>query len=167
MSSEFSDLFGNPVVVTERRRGRPAFVWTPEKSNKVKLALALGWSGERIANALAISLATLKRYFRAELKERDIARDQMELQRLHLAMTMAEKGNVGAMRQVDRLVDRSDNMLASARLRDAQGGARQGDRPAAEPPQRKLGKKAQADEDAKTAGQGSDWGDLLTPGMPN
>ena len=95
------DLFGNPIRGGHGKRGRPPFEWTVEKSNKVKLALARGWSNDRIANALAVSLATLKRYFRAELKERDMARDQLDLDRFTLAWEAAKGGNVGAMRQVD------------------------------------------------------------------
>lgn len=164
MSSEFPDLFGNPVVVTERRRGRPAFRWTEEKSNKVKLGLAMGWSNQRIANGLAISLATLKRYFRPELQERDIARDQLDLERLSLAMAQAAKGNVGAMRQLDRLIDANDRMAASARMTD--GHKARPDEAEAKTPVRTMGKKeAQRQAAQEIGGEGSVFGDLLRPGF--
>lgn len=163
MSDEFFDLFGNPVVVKDRKRGRPAFEWTPEKSNKVRLGLALGWTVPRIANGLAISTATLKRYFRAELKERDIARDQLDLQRVALAMEQAGKGNVGAMRQLDRLIEANDRMRASARITEGQGEA---DEPEAKAKVRAVGKKeAQRQAAQDVGGEGSVFGDLLRPGF--
>lgn len=161
MSNEFSDLFGNPVVVTERRRGRPTFLWTEEKSNKIRLGLALGWSNQRLANGLAISLATLKRYFRAELKEREIARDQLDLQRLALAMEQAGRGNVGAMRQLDRLIEANDRMRASARMTDDQA-----EKEAEKASVRTVGKKeAQRQAAQDVGGDGSAFGDLLRPGF--
>lgn len=162
MGDSVFDLFGNPIRDGHGKRGRPPFEWTVEKSNKVKLALARGWSNERIANALAVSLATLKRYFRAELKERDMARDQLDLDRFALAWEAAKGGNVGAMRQVDRLMDADARLHADAKFR---GGGRDDDSPAKDKP---LGKKAQAIVDAEAAGgEGTLWGEDLSPGRYN
>lgn len=164
MSSEFSDLFGNPVRVNHGKRGRPPFEWTEQKANKIKLALALGWSSQRIADGMAISLATLKRYFRAELKERDIARDQLELRRVELAMEQANKGNVGAMRQLDRLIEANDRMQASKRLTgDQDAGA--DDQADDTKKGRSLGKKEAQRQAAQEVGEsGSVFGSLLRPG---
>ncbi|MFD2441502.1 hypothetical protein ACFSS8_17915 [Paracoccus kondratievae] len=41
-----------------------------------------------------------------------MARDMLDARRLELAITAAQCGNVGAMRQVDRLLDRFDQMEA-------------------------------------------------------
>ena len=132
------DLFGNPVRAGAGRRGRPAFQVTDRNLNKVKLLLALGWSNDRIANAIDCSLATLKRYFRAELSARDRMRDKMEAERIFQAAEQAAKGNVGAMRHLGQLVDRSDRMEAERKAAE---------RPKAEP----LGKKQLAQIDARSA----------------
>jgi hypothetical protein len=160
---EVFDLFGNPVRPGRGQKGRPRFEATEKDRNKIKLLLAVGWSGQRIANAIGVSLATLKRYFRAELKVRDLVRDQLEARRLELAYDAASTGNVGAMRQLDRVIERLDREGLDKRLREAQDG----DEPDEEAlqPKRKLGKKEAAEEAAKTIGQDDNWGSDLLPGV--
>lgn len=153
------DLFGNPVREGRGRRGRPPFEVTAEKVNKIKLGLALGWSNDRLANAVACSLATLKRHFRAELAERDMARDQLELRRFELVMAEANKGNVGAIKELGRMIERNDQMDAGRKFTAAQDRGRG----AKEKP---LGKKEAAQRAAEEAGgDGSLWGDDLAPGF--
>ena len=104
------DLFGNPVRDGYGKRGRPAFEATEKDRNKVKLLLALGWSIERIANGLGISPATLKRYFRAELKGRAAMRDRLDARRFEIAMEQANAGNITALRELAAMIDRNDRM---------------------------------------------------------
>lgn len=110
--AEVFDLFGNPVEAGTGKPGRPRKEATPEDRNKVKLLLAVGWSNERIASVLHMSLPTFRRNFFQELKFRLVARDMLDARRLELAMGSALGGNVGAMRQVDRLLERFDQMEA-------------------------------------------------------
>lgn len=110
------DLFGNPVRDRHGQRGRPAFQVTDRNRNKVKLLLALGWNNERVANAVECSLATLKRYFRAELKVRDQMRDRLEAERLMSVAEQAAAGNIGAHRVLGNLIDRNDRMNAERSL---------------------------------------------------
>lgn len=159
---EKKDLFGNPVRAGHGARGRPAFEVTEEIRNKIKLGLALGWNQERIAAGVAISPATLKRYFRAELKTRDMARDQLDLRRFELVMAEANKGNVGAIKELGKMLERNDQMVAGRKFQDAQAGDSDDRKPRAEKP---LGKKEAAQRAAETAGgEGSLWGSDLTPG---
>lgn len=134
MAEEKFDLFGNPVRVGKGQRGRPAFEVTERNRNKVKLLLALGWSNDRIAAAIDASAATLKRYFRAELKVRDMMRDRLDAERLMAVFEMAEKGNVGAHRQFDKMLARNDLMQIEAQMA-------RGDKGKPEPAPEKLGKK--------------------------
>lgn len=106
------DLFGNPVRPGKGGRGRPAFEVTERNRNKVKLLLALGWSNDRIANAIECSAATLKRYFRSELSVRDQMRDRLEAERMMQVAEQAAAGNVGAHRVFNVLIDRNDRMEA-------------------------------------------------------
>lgn len=112
----------------------------------------MGWSNTRIAHAVGISLATLKRYFRAELKVRDEMRDRLEARRLEIAMDLANEGNVAALKELGRLIEKSDLMRAAA--------AFDRDELAEEKPA-KLGKKEAAARAAQAAGADSDWGDDL------
>lgn len=107
---ESFDLFGNPVRVGKGMRGRPPFVPTEKDRNKVKLLLALGWVPGRVANALGVSLATLKRYFRAELSEREAMRDRLDARRIEVAAEAALAGNMAAMRIFEAMIERSDRM---------------------------------------------------------
>lgn len=152
------DLFGHPVRPGKGAKGRPPYEPTERDRNKIKLLLALGWSISRMANAIAVSPATLKRYFRAELKQRDAMRDRLDARRFEIAMEQANAGNVAALKELGKMIDRSDMMDIDRQLREAQSDA----------PKKtsdKLGKKEAAAEAAKTAGEGSEWGNDLLPGV--
>lgn len=130
MGDDVFDLFGNPVRAGKGQRGRPAFEVTERNLNKVKLLLALGWSNDRIANAIECSAATLKRHFRAELRARDQMRDRLEAERIMQVAEQAGAGNVGAHRVLGTLIDRNDRMNAERLL-------------AQQPKSDKVGKKEQ------------------------
>lgn len=163
MADEIFDLFGHPVRPGKGQRGRPPYAATEKDRNKVKLLLALGWSNTRVAAAIPVSEATLKRYFRAELKERDQMRDRLDARRFEIAMEQANAGNIGALKELAKMLERSDLMRAGQRM----------DQPVAGKPKAKaerLGKKEQAQRDAEAAAAGGDdeWGDdLQFPGMVN
>ncbi len=156
--SENFDLFGHPIPEWKGMRGRPPYEPTGNDRNKIKLLLALGWSIERMANGIGISPATLKRYFRAELKERDAMRDRLDARRFELAMEQANAGNVAALKELGKMIERSDAMLIEARLR-------QGHQAPTPEKEEKLGKKEAARAAAKNAGKGSEWGSDLLPGV--
>ncbi|RUY82589.1 hypothetical protein, partial [Mesorhizobium sp. M7A.F.Ca.CA.001.10.2.1] len=70
----------------------------------------------RIANALGISPATLKRYFRADMKERDAMRDRLDARRFEIALEQANAGNVTALRELGAMIDRNDRMTIEASM---------------------------------------------------
>jgi len=76
------------------------------------MLLALGWSTIRIAAAIGISLPTLHRYYFYELRQQEVARDRLELRRLELAWELAAGGNVGALKEFGKLMERNDRMEA-------------------------------------------------------
>lgn len=121
------DLFGHRVRDGFGARGRPPYEPSEKDRNKTKLLLALGWANGRVANALGISPATLKRYFRAELRERDAMRDRLDARRYEIALEQANAGNVTALRELSAMIDRNDRMEI----------------------ERKMGTKAEADEPAQ------------------
>ncbi|MGB1215409.1 MAG: hypothetical protein ACPG4X_18715, partial [Pikeienuella sp.] len=138
--SEKIDLFGNPVRPGRGCRGRPVYERTLEDANKVKMLLALEWEQQRIANALDISLACLKKYFKAELKVRDEMRDRLDANRMAKLMAQANDGNVSALKALDQILEKQDQAKIAAALRRSQGAVK------AQP----KGKKEQRLVDAKT-----------------
>jgi hypothetical protein len=146
------DLFGDPVPENKGKRGRPQHIPTQENRNKVSMLLAMGRSNERIANALNVTLPTLRKHYFSELKFRDTARDRLDAR---LAMTLwgqFQGGNTGAGREFIRLLERNDMAF----------GQRGAPAPAVEVEKaEKLGKKERADREAQTAHQGTDWNKLL------
>ncbi|OJU12745.1 MAG: helix-turn-helix domain containing protein [Alphaproteobacteria bacterium 64-11] len=118
------DLFGHPVRDGFGKRGRPPFEPREKERNRVKLLLALGWSNTRIANAVGVSLATLKRYFRAEMKERLAMRDRLDARRIEIAMEQANAGNIAALKELGAMIERNDRMTIEASLGEKQPGDR-------------------------------------------
>ncbi|AFA44843.1 hypothetical protein [Rhodobacter capsulatus] len=112
MGDAVFDLFGNPVRPGKGERGRPSFEVTERNRNKVKLLLAMGWANERVAGAIGCSLATLKRYFRAELAERQVMRDRLDAERMMVMAEAAMSGVIGASRVLQDMIDRNDRMQA-------------------------------------------------------
>lgn len=118
--------------------GRPAHKPTTVTRRKVTNAAACGMSHEEIAIGLGIHRHTLDKYYETELSTGALGR-RMEV--FDAMVTTAKKGNVSAQKAV---------------LAMTPG--------AAAPPVPKdkpLGKKDQANADAKTAADGTDWNDLL------
>lgn len=154
------DLFGYPDRPGRGQKGRPRFVVTQRDRNRVRLLLAMGWSNPRIAAALEVSLPTLHKYFRRELAERDVMRDRLDARRLELAMEQANGGNISALRELGKLIDRQDLMIRTA---ESRGDVEKPERRAAP-----IGKKEQrlAAAEAAASGDPDGWGDLVVPGLP-
>jgi len=178
--SQTVDLFGNTRFVVPRKKGRPPFERTQENANVVSMLLAVGWSNERIAGVIkdprtgkAISVPTLKRYFRPELQERDRARDALTAARLMQTFGLAQDGNVAAQKYFDAMVDREDRMLLGRRFHEKGEAVPVGDDgddiPEAEVVDETPGKKAKAAQEAKEVTQNrdaqGDWDGDLTPGQ--
>jgi len=145
------DLFGHPCRPGYGSRGRPPYEATERDRNKIKLLLALGWTIPRLANAIDVSPATVKRHFRAELKVRDAMRDRLEARRIELAMEQANLGNIAALKELGKMIERNDMMNTHLAHHAPE-------KPAKEP---KLGKKEQALLRAKAPDTGTTLGDLM------
>lgn len=110
METEKYDLFGNPYVEAPSKRGRPTHDVSLKNRNRVSMLVALGWSNPRISSAMGVTLPTLHKYYFYELRQREVARDRLELRRLELAWELSEKGNVGAFKEFGKLLERNDRM---------------------------------------------------------
>lgn len=156
-----TDLFGNPVRDATGQPGRPSLQITDCDRDMVEAALARGWSNQRIANAMGISPASLKRHFRAALRQRDVARDKLELAANATLMRAAViDGNMTAMKQLREMLDRDALTRQKVRIERQQQEQREAGIG--------VGKKEAAQiaaEDAATESDG--WGNLLNPDRLN
>lgn len=141
------DLFGDPIPEGRGGRGRPQHLVTVENRNRVNMLLALGWSNERIAGALRITVPTLRKHYFSELKYRGVARDRLDMRRAEVLWREAEKGNVGAMKEFGRMVERSDMMGMAPRK--------------PQPKEERVGKKEAANIAAHHPDAGSTLGQLM------
>ncbi|WP_167685889.1 resolvase [Parasedimentitalea denitrificans] len=160
MAEQDFDLFGDPVRLPNGKRGRPAHVPSQKNRNKIIVLLALGWGNERIAGAMHISQPTLRRYYFSELKRRDIQRDRLDAWRFEKIVDQVESGNVGAMRLLDQMIAKNDQVLTDAKIRAAQNGEKKTEY---------IGKKEVDRQAADSAVKGNSpgWEDDLTPGKYN
>lgn len=149
------DLFGGLRELPSGRRGRPSHLWSLDSENRVILGLAMGYSDKEIAFGLGISVPTLRKHYFSALKRREMQRSRFELWRAEVLANEAKAGNVGAMKELTKIVEKRDRYLAEERLRNA----RQDDEP--------KGKKEQRREAAAKVvdGEADLWGNDLKPGL--
>lgn len=146
----------------KRGRGRPAFKPTAAQRRQVSIAAAGGMRHEDIAIAMGICRDTLSKHFEAELSAGAAARRMEVLQALYVA---AKKGSSSAAKAFLA----ADPAFGVPPL---PAGAPAPAKPVAAPAPvaaAKLGKKDQAQADAQTAAEGTEWADLLgrvPPGLP-
>ena len=65
------DLFGDPVVYREPKRGRPEHVRTHRIAAKISLLFAMGRSVADVAKAVGITQPTLRKHYFSEVQQRD------------------------------------------------------------------------------------------------
>lgn len=143
-------------IKSSKPRGRPAYKPTPAARRTVSVAAGGGMRHEDIAIALGIGVDTLRKYFEPELSVGANLRRMEVLQGLYQA---AKRGSTAAAKAYLAV----EPQLAVPPAPPAEAGA-----PAAAVPAKKVGKKEQQQADAVTAGQGTDWDELLrrTPVPP-
>jgi hypothetical protein len=104
------DLFGDPVPANHGGRGRPQHVPTLENRNRVSVLLAAGWSNERIAGVLRVTLPTLRKHYFSELKFREVARDRLNAMLLTKAVEGVKDGKAASIKLCVQMIERNDLM---------------------------------------------------------
>lgn len=141
--SENLDLLGDPIPENWGKRGRPPHNPTAENRMKVRLLLAIGWKEKAIAGALRITQATLRKYYFVELRAQDEARAALEGWRMLRLYQAGEDGNVGALKEIGKILERSDIAALDRAMRE-----RQAEKPRSQP----KGKKELVQEAAGKVG---------------
>lgn len=149
------DLFGDPVPENWGGKGRPAHIPTLENYNKVKLLLAMGVQVKQVAKSLGVTQPTLRQHYSSLLSQRRDMRARMDAVRYLRLWQESMKGNVAALKEFDRILERIDVASLSDQIEGAQTKK-----------PRQLGKKEAAQIAAETAGEGTDWGDDLQADGP-
>lgn len=126
---------------------RPPYKPTPALRRKVSIAAGGGMAHEEIALALGISQPTLRKHFEIELSTGAFERRLEIVAAMHKA---AKAGSVSAARAYMQLTPH----LAAPPVAPAER---------AEKAAPALGKKEQANVEARTAHVGTEWADLLRP----
>lgn len=146
------DLFGKPLPRNLGKSGRNEHVASAENVSRVRGLVIAGWTSAQIAEELGISRPTLRKHYLPDIeKARVVALGELKAKVVMQLELAAEGGNVAAMKELLRLVERGEL---------AQGiGARpvRTDEPRAE----KLGKKEQQLRDAHRGHEATAWNDLL------
>lgn len=140
------DLFGDPVVERRQGRGRPEHAWSLRNSNKVLLLFAARRSKADAAAAIGISVRTLEKHYFRELAYRHTAALRFEAEQLDRLNEAAKTGNVGAEKELRKMMERSILEQLPKSMKPAKA--------------EKLGKKQQRRADAAAPPQSS-WGDLV------
>jgi hypothetical protein len=123
-----------------KKRGRPPFVATPTMRRKVSELIACGMSQDDIARAIGCSAPTLSVHFAEELATGRAAR---RAEVIGLLFRQARRGNVTAQKALEHLTGIAPPGSPSP------------------PPVRKTGKKEQAEIEAGTAAEGTEWAKLI------
>lgn len=146
------DLFGEPVPANWGQRGRPEHIASQQNRNRVSMLVALGWSNKRIAEALFVTLPTLRKHYFSELKFREVARDRLNATMATKLWDLFMSGNVAAGKEFRDLLEKNDLMLYGQTAQPAKPDV------AKEP---KLGKKEAALAAAHQPDRESTLGDLM------
>lgn len=136
------DLLGDPWSPPRDPRGRKSHRRTPQLAEKVAVLRAVGNTPAQIALRIGLSEPTLRKYYLRELEQGgDLALAVLD----EVIWKKAMSGSVSAARLMKEALTKGAAATPIAK--------------APKPP--KLGKKASAMLEARTAQAGSDWADLL------
>lgn len=120
--------------------GRPEFQWTREKSNRIMVLFAAGYKQRAVAEIVGCDVKTLRKTFSLECKHQERAELILRSGMMVKLLQLAEEGNVGASKQLERMLESEKVRVASKTVRDRK------DQAPAKP--EVLGKKEMAKRDA-------------------
>lgn len=157
--AENLDLLGWPIAES-KEAGRPEHKPTEENCNKIMMLMVFGKTNAEIAKALGLSQPTLRKHYLQQLDQRKMARLQLDATRWAVLYAKIIAGDVGAVKELGKMLEAHDRIEVANSFGAAQRTPRA-------PKAEKLGKKEQAQLEAESAGNDSEWGNDLLPGTVN
>lgn len=112
------DLFGDPVIFREAKRGRPEHVRTDRNAQKVALLFALGHEVKDVAAALGITQPTLRKHYFSEVQQREAMRLKLKAEVMAGLFDQAKAGNVGAMKKLLDQVEKGELLALSSAVKN-------------------------------------------------
>lgn len=158
MSHVILDGFWGPVWVRGGRQGRPEHIPTDINRRKIVLRLALGWTLQRIADNLGMSMKTMRKHYSQQMALRDVALDRIRGARIDVIFDETMKGNMVAVKELGKVIEK---------IEAATFGMGPAERDEAPARAARIGKKDAAQLAAQDAGAGTDWGNDLLPRIVN
>ena len=137
----------------KRARGRPAFKPAAAQRRQVSIAAAGGMRHDDIAIAIGVCRETLAKHFELELSAGAAARRMEVLNSLYLAAKKGSSSAAKAFLAADPLLGVPPPAATQPDKAPAIGSAPS--------PATKMGKKEQAQADAETATDNTEWASLL------
>lgn len=106
--AENLDMFGWPIPAKRTKAGRPEHKATQENINKIMMMMIFGCTDDECAAAIGVSRPTLRKHYLPQLKQRTVARLQLDAARRSALYGKVVAGDVGAMREMDRQLTKHD-----------------------------------------------------------
>jgi hypothetical protein len=157
-------LFGPQPAERVAKQGRPEHVWNRRNSLRICSLFACGHTVADVAAVIGISQPTLRKVYFQELKDRRIMALKVRSEQMVRLTEAAIGGSVPAEKALAGMIQAEQLKVLGDRVDRAQGEAK---------PKRELrspgplGKKAEANLAAQSAGMGTGWGDDLLPQTVN
>lgn len=119
MSDGPVDLFGQPVVFAKpAERGRPEHVPSIGNHNKILLLAATGHTLAECATAIGLSQPTLRKHYFSAVQLFDRAKLMIKGERLVQLAAEAASGNVAAIKELGKEIERGELRALGERVKD-------------------------------------------------
>lgn len=105
MTQDF-DLFGNPLVTVDPKRGRPEHEPTEENIIFVMVLLASGATNKEVAATLGLSVPTFRKHYFHLLKQRDLLLDRLRTKLRVTQIKQGLNGNAAALNAALGMLDK-------------------------------------------------------------
>lgn len=127
------DLFGNPLLTDDAKRGRPEHEPSEENIIFVMVLLAAGQSNKDVASQLGLSVPTFRKHYLHLIKHRELMLDRLRTKLRVEQIKLGIGGNASALNAALSMLDKVSADAAEAKFKGRE-------KPKSEKA-RKLGKK--------------------------
>jgi len=133
MTQDF-DLFGNPLLTVDAKRGRPEHEPSEENIIFVMVLLASGQTNQEVAKRLGLSVPTFRKHYLHLIKHRELMLDRLKTKLRVTQIQQGLSGNASALNAALSMLDKVGSEGADAKFKGRE-------KPKQQEKTRKLGKK--------------------------